>query len=458
MDFNSTLHFNEFPPISTEEWEEVIQKDLKGKNYKEVLPWKSPEGVDILPFYRREDVKNLSHQPNPVLKKGEWRILQYIETSDLKEANRLALEALENGASGLFFDQPKVASRQELEKLLDGIQLDIITLKFGPALSTPKVAEWLAEITESQNINVAELEVFYSFDPLSYSLLSGKLPAKESLSKLPGAISPAVQAVVFGNAGANIPQQLAFALAAANEYLGLNPDFARSLHFNFIAGTSYFPEIAKFRAFRLLWDRVLKEYKAEDAPVRLFAETALWNKSQTDAHNNMLRVTTEAMSAALGGCEAITVHRYDEHFAESSGFAQRIARNTQLLLQEEAYLNKVADPGSGSYYIETLTDKLAEEAWNLFQTIESKGGFYTAIKNGFIQEKIRKARDQKIDAYREKKEVMVGVNKYQPEKIVEDPASKIQPKSPPVFDEFDLIEIESIEPLNMEVELQKGDA
>ncbi len=464
MDFKSPLHFNEFPPISLEKWESVIEKDLKGKNYKDVLLWKSPEGIDVLPFYRKENLKNLQRVPNPVLKSGGWNIVEAIESPDVKEANRQALQALENGASGLFFElsEEVVNSKEDLEQLLQGIQIELITLKFDHLISSPQTAQWLVEISEKQNLNIGELDIYFSFDPMAEALYSGTLAEGSALQEEIEQFNapfklPSVDISAYGNAGATIIQQLAFALAAGNEYLGLNPKLAQSIHFNFSTGPSYFPEIAKFRAFKLLWKQVLQKYGMEGAPIILHAETALWNKSQTDAHNNMLRTTTEAMSAALGGCDAITVHRYDKHFAEESGFAARIARNTQILLQEEAYLDKVADVGAGSYYIEVLTDTLAEESWKLFQKIEEKGGFVECLKSGFIQSEINTSREEKIKAYQEKEEVLVGVNKYQPEEI-KDSRIKLKNYSGNNLERTAFTDIKKVEPLNLEEELQKGDA
>lgn len=458
------LSFSEFPPIATEEWEALIQQDLKGKNYKEVLRWDSGEGVQALPFYRKEHLEKLNHLPNPVCKTAAWEITETIEADDTKTANRYGLNALEQGASDLLFNLPAdaVSSRNDLEQLLENIRIENIQLGFGANLSNPKISGWLREICKSKNLDIDSLNVAFLYDPFAYSVLTGKLEAKTSIQNKLDEFGDffnncAVNSSVFANSGATIVQQLAFALAAGNEYLGMNKELAQSIHFNFSTGPSYFPEIAKFRAFKLLWKQVLQEYGMEDTPVTLHAETALWNKSQTDAHNNMLRTTTEAMSAALGGCDAITVHRYDKHFAKESGFASRIARNTQLLLQEEAYLDKVADPGAGSYYIEVLTNTMAEESWKLFREIEDKGGFVECLKSGFIQSEIKTSRKDKINAYREKKEVLVGVNKYQPGEI-KDLKLTIEDYPGSGFKRIAFTEIEKVEPLNIEAELQKGDA
>lgn len=454
----------EFPAVPTSEWESKIEKDLKGKNYKEILQWESGEGLQPLPFYRSEDLSDVSHKPDPVHQSGNWDIVEPIEGSDVKTVNKNAIHALESGASGLRFAPQKnfLSNKKDLQHLLKDIQLELITLQFGRALSTPEIVVSMQEICSERALQENELQVTFNFDPFSQAIHSGSLPEIDSIDKAIKKFGEslrfcAVDASVYGNAGATIVQQLAFSLGAGNEYLGLNSKLANNLHFNFSAGPNYFLEIAKIRAFKLLWSQIANEYEVNDLKPFITAETATWNVSKTDAHNNMIRCTTEAMSAALGGSDAITVHRYDYHFSEPSNFASRIARNIQLILQEEAYLNKVADPGAGSYYIEKLTDSLIEKSWNLFQKMEAKGGLHACLQSGLVQELINQSRREKITAYKENKKILVGVNKYQPEDLIQNSKFKIKDYSLVKTDE-EVIEIDKIEPLNIEAELQKGDA
>lgn len=465
LDFKDALHFNEFPPVSTDEWEAVIESDLKGKNYKDVLRWVSGEGIDPLPFYRDENLGELEHPPVPVHQSGSWNIIEPIESSDIQTANKYALHALENGASGLLFAPSKnfLNNKKDLQELLNDIQIELITLQFGRALSTPETLYRLQEICAEKAIEESGLQITFNFDPFSQSMHSGSLPTVDFIDKTLKKFGKSfrfctVDASIYGNAGATIVQQLAFALGAGNEYLGLNSELSKNLYFNFSAGPNYFLEIAKIRAFKLLWLQVASEYGTNDLNPLITAETAAWNASKTDAHNNMLRCTTEAMSAALGGCDAIAVHRYDYHFSEPSSFASRIARNIQLILQEEAYLNKVADPGAGSYYIEKLTDSLIEESWKLFQKLEAKGGFHAGLQSGFVQELINQSRQEKINAYKENKKVLVGVNKYQPEDKAQGVRHEVQGFPANLYESEALIEIKKVLPLNIEAELQKGDA
>ena len=464
LDFEKSLHFEEFPPVSTEEWESVIERDLKGKNYKEELRWHSGEGLEPLPFYRREHLSQLEHDPAPLQDKTGWHILELVERADIKSANQQALLALENGASGIHFNPARnfISSKAELESLFKNIRIELIAVKFGSALSTPQIAGWLNEIVSDQNLKIKDLNLTFEFAPYSQSLLTGQLSPVHTIKEIAEKFNVpfrfcGVNTGVYANAGASIVQQLAFALASANEYLGSNTNLAKHLHFNFSFGSHYFLEIAKIRAFKLMWKQVLNEYDLQDAPPFISGETAYWNKTTTDAHNNMLRSTTEAMSAALSGCSMITVHPYDEHFAEPSAFASRMARNIQLILQEEAHLDKVSDPGAGSYYIEVLTDSLAKKSWELFQQIESKGGFHSCLQSGFIQELINNSRNRRIEAYRASHKVLVGVNKYEPSENDTDARDRtsIPDHSLPVLDKNDEIEVLKTEPLNIESELQK---
>lgn len=466
LNFEDELNFNEFPPISTEKWENIIKKDLKGKDYKDALQWDTGEGFTILPFYRSEDLDKLDHSTNPLTTSGEWSVLEIIEDASPTVANKQSLHALENGAGGLDLrlSSNRLSSKGDLETLLNDIQIDIITIVFGAPLSTPEVIGWLSEIISDRELDSGSLDIHFTADLFTKALVTGKLPAKEDLSNYLRAISNTFSSLLmdtsaYTNAGANLVQQLAFALAAGNEYLGMDAELADKLSFRFSTGTRYFPEIGKYRAFRLLWDQVLNEYEMFEHPVNILTETALWNKAQNDAYNNMLRTTTEAMSAAIGGCQNMSVHRFDDHFKEPTPFASRIARNTQLILQEEAYLSRVSDPAAGSYYVEVITEEMCKQAWELFQKIEQKGGFYDSLKSGYIYELIIQARQAKIQAYRQKKEVLVGVNKYQPDETVSDLTYKqifIDLTGDKPFK--NATDIPAIKPLYLEAELQKGDA
>lgn len=425
---DNTLSFEEFPPVSTQEWEALIEKDLKGKDYTTELLWKSEEGFEILPFYRQEDLQGLEHDPHPIFNDANWKILEPIDQPTLIAANKQSLNALEHGSSGLILDLPadSIQSKQNMVDLLDQIHPQMISLQFGRQISTIQHVLWLTEILLEQDQDLQELDISFSFDPYSEALLTGTLASKDSiagiLTQLRNFKPFTADVSVYANSGATIVQQLAFALAAGNEYLNIQEDIEMELYevaamtrFNFATASSFFPEIAKYRAFRLLWTQVLNAYDddlSHITPFHIQSESALWNKPSMDGHNNMIRATTETMSAALGGCNYISVGRFDKNWASHSEFSSRIARNTQHILQKEAYLNKVADAAAGSYYIEKLTDNIALQSWKLFQEIEKIGGLHAAIKDGMIQELIADSRDKKLDAYRSDQETLIGLNKF----------------------------------------------
>jgi methylmalonyl-CoA mutase len=230
-----------------------------------------------------------------------------------------------------------------------------------------------------------------------------------------------VNALNFGNAGATIVQELAFAMSMGNEYLanltekGISvDDLAGSMRFNFSIGSNYFMEIAKLRAARLLWANIVKEYRASEDAGKMYihCETAEWNKTIYDPYVNLLRTQTEAMSAVLGGTQSLTVLPFDIFYKEPDEFSERIARNQQLLLKEESYFDKVEDIPAGSYYIENLTDSIAAEAWKLFTETEEKGGYLNALRSGFIQEQIRESADKRRKAIATRRENLLGTNEY----------------------------------------------
>lgn len=458
------LSFSEFPPVSTAEWEAELTKDLKGLDYKKELLWQNTEGVEALPFYRREDLAELKHKAEPLTSTADWNIVEIIDARDVKTANEQALLALKNGVSGLYINLPThvLTDKAALQNLLDDIQVELISLHFSHALATPKTAAFLRDICNEQALDTASLDISLSYSPYCNSLLTGKLPRRDNIVSSLGELYPfkrlGVDAAVPAEAGASIVQQLAFALAAGNEYLNLKEnlqlgyeELSQSIHFRFSVASSYFLEIAKFRAFRLLWAMVLDTHKsglAEKTALHLHATTALWNKPRQDAFNNMIRSSTEAMAAAIGGCNYITTRRYDENWAEPSPFAARIARNTQHILKHEAYLNKVADAGAGSYYIEALTDTITQKSWELFQEIEHWGGYHEAVKSGEIQKLIVKARQKKIHAYKENKEVLVGLNKYIPAEQPKPISPEKPEQQPSASNGFEAVE--HITPLKIE--------
>ncbi|PKA16324.1 methylmalonyl-CoA mutase family protein [Leptospira haakeii] len=436
--------FSEFPPVSTEEWTNLIQKDLKGADFEKKLVWETQEGFKIQPFYRKENLKGkewlLSNLPGkfPYLRStrkltNDWSIRQDIDTSDLKTAKELAVEAISNGVSALGLVLADVGSgrkgiqiknEKDLAFLLEDLPLNEITLHFVAEEKSPELYSWLPK----NKTLVGGL----GYDP--YRILArqghsgGHSPEtlKPILTELAGKWKNfralTVHSSTFRDSGSTIVQELAYTLALGSEYLyrlgelGVSPEVVNSQTiFQFTIGPDYFLEIAKFRAARTLWAEIFSSYSSDKGEASLpfiEAETARYNYGIYDLHNNILRGTTEAISAAIGGAEIINVLPFDHLLQPADSFSLRIARNVQLLLKHESYLDKVADPSSGSYYIETITDQITEQAWKLFTEVEKDGGFLECLKSGKIQSSILESKKKKEENYSTRKEIFLGTNQY----------------------------------------------
>jgi methylmalonyl-CoA mutase len=441
---NSGL-FADFPPVSTEVWEGQIHTDLKGADYEKKLVWQTDEGLRVRPYYRSEDLEDLSHLNTlpgdfPFVRGDKvsgnhWQVRQDIRTDDHALANRLALEAIERGADAVGIRAKEVNSMEELSDLLRYIQLEKSAVHFISAREYPFIAELFIRIMKLRTARPELVQGSLGFDPFTYFLLYGdyynslhdNLNEAKYLIQNIGRELPAFKMVhvsgnVFHNAGASAVQELAFALASGNEYMarltdeGLTADqVAGTLHFTFGIGSSYFLEIAKLRAARMLWATIVDHYKPEHASagkMYIHGTTSLWNKSLYDPYVNMLRGTTETMSAAIGGCDAISVSPFDQVFKNPDSFSMRLARNTQIILKEESYLNKVADPAAGSYYVEKLTDSLAAAAWDLFRKIEQEGGFLRAVSSGTIRADIEATAARRNERIAKRSVTILGTNQY----------------------------------------------
>ncbi|MFO7657685.1 MAG: methylmalonyl-CoA mutase family protein [Bacteroidales bacterium] len=437
--------FTEFPPINTAQWEEKIAEDLKGADYQKKLVWKTHEGFDIKPYYRSEDLTNLNYLRSlpgefPFTRgngTNDWKIRQDIVVSDIENTNNSLLKILNRGITspGLIVNDDVLETRDNLTRLLHEVHLDCISLNFISGRFSPRIFDLLVQLAKDRKLNTIELQGSFDYDPLGNLTVKGnfynnetndfqilKTFLEKTKDNLPLYRIIGVNGMAFGNAGATIVQQIAFALSAGNEYLsklsdyGLTPDeIAPRMHFTFATGPDYFMEIAKLRAARHLWSKIVEAYRPKDIQVAkmfIHAVTQEWNKTVFDAYVNMLRGTTEAMSAALGGADSITVTPFDSPFAPASDFSLRAARNTQIILKEEAYFNKVADPAAGSYYIENLTDSIAMHAWELFLETENYGGYSKAFKSGKIRQMIAASASKKIKNFAKRKEVLVGTNQY----------------------------------------------
>lgn len=434
--------FSEFAPATTQEWKDKAVADLKGADYEKKLVWKTNEGFSVQPFYRQEDIASLATTAAlpgefPYVRgnkkdNNEWLIRQNIEVADFAEANAKARQAIERGATSVCFSiKGKMLSAEGIATLLEGIctcvELNFCTCQ-GKCL---QLADILIDYFTAKGYDLATLRGSINYDPINKLLGKGKeigdyaetLKALvEKMQALPKFKCVAVNALALNNAGSYISQELGYALAWGNEYLntmveaGVPVDVAaKKMKFNFGISSNYFMEIAKFRAARMLWATIVKQYEPQcDCACKMatHAETSTFNMTLFDAHVNMLRTQTEAMSAAIAGVDSITVCPFDKTYETPDEFAERIARNQQLLLKEECHLDKTVDPAAGSYYIETLTASIAQQAWKLFLEVEQAGGFLAEAKAGHIQQAVNKSGDARREAVSKRREILLGTNQY----------------------------------------------
>ena len=447
---NKEKLFTEFTAPTTQEWLDKIEVDLKGADFQKRLVWRTNEGFNVQPFYRREDLANLK---TPDALPGEfpfvrgnkkdsnvWYVRQNIEVTDAKEANKKALDILNKGIDSLGFKlKGDMVSKETVEALLDGIYCDCIEINFATCpRHSVELAEILVAYFAEKGYDKAKVVGSIEFDPMAKMVMKGKdvshlLPLTshllEILKEYPNFRCIAVSSDALNNAGAYIVQELGYALAWGNEYLqqltdaGVDVDLAaKSIKFNMGVSENYFMEIAKFRAARLLWAQIVKQYepKRDDScQMCVNATTSTYNQTLFDSYVNLLRSQTEAMSAALGSVHSMVVTPFDAPYKESgdrsqeSGdFSERIARNQQLIIKEESHFDRIVDPGAGSYYIEHLTDALAQEAWKIFLKVEEEGGFLAAVKAGTIQDDINATNVKRHGDAAKRKEFLLGTNQF----------------------------------------------
>ena len=438
--------FAEFPPVSTEQWESVIAVDLKGADYEKKLVWRTAEGFNVRPYYRAENLDGIKYLGSqcgefPYVrgtgKDNNWRIVQTIEVGCPKEANAQATVLLTKGVESIgFVIGDKEFSAADLDTLLSGISVKNTELVFS-GCATKKVAGLFIDKMDKEGVDPETVRASFVLDPIVKKLtLKGTMACKngqckgfENLASLisKGAAYKRIRFVnvsgeIFHNSGSTIVQELAFTLAAGHEYVvklmeqGLSVDqVAPALRFSMAISSNYFMEIAKFRAARLLWANIMAPYNPSRgcaSKMKVHAVTSKWNMTVYDPYVNMLRGTTEAMSAAVSGVHSIEVLPFDMPYEKPTDFSARIARNVQLLLKEESHFNQVCDAAGGSYYIENLTNSIAEQAWNLFRQVEEKGGYIAAFEAGFIQDQVEASAAKKNSNIATRRETLLGTNQF----------------------------------------------
>ena len=436
--------FTEFPPVPTEKWEEVITADLKGADYERKLVWRTGEGFNVRPYYRAENLEGIRFLGSqagefPFVRgtrtHNRWRVHQTIEVQFPKKANAEALQLLNSGVDSLGFCIAKEGFMAgDIDQLLAGIEIPAVEITFC-GMKTANMADLVIAKLEREGI-AADAHVAFVIDPLVKGLSQKgdfcSPDGEKCFAKIASLIERTreykhirivtVSAGIFSNAGSTIVEELAFALSAGNDYLarltdaGVDADTAaRKLRFSFSVTSNYFMEIAKFRAARMLWANIVKGYapaKNCACKMMIHARTADWNQTVYDPYVNMLRGTTEAMSATIAGVHSLEVTPFDAAFEDPTEFSKRIARNVELLLKNESHFDQVVDPAGGSYYVENLTQSIAAEAWKLFLEIEEKGGYTAAYKASFVKERIAASAAAKDKAIATRRQTLLGANQY----------------------------------------------
>lgn len=409
----------EFQPVSTEQWEHAIRESIAGPDYPAKLIWHPEEALAIRPYFRAEDLLGLpflNAAPGefPYVRgtrtTGDWRIRERIDHKDPEEAGRAACAAVAAGAEEIAFTAATISSTSDVTTLL--ANLNEIPLHFGePTCDSVRV---LVDALRSRPDGAT---VSTDLDPLSDLDFSAELIRTAPLGFRPFTI----HADDFLERGAGAVEEIGFTISAAVDFIDemqkrwVNIDrTASSLGFSFAMGPEFFVQIAKLRAFRVVWAQVIESFgrTPESARAAIDARTARWNATMYDPHLNILRATTEAISAVLGGADSIEVAAFDECYRHPDDSTRRLARNTQLILKHEAHLSRVADPTGGSYLIESLTNSIATKAWKLFQDLEAAGGYRKARAEGVIDSVLQHREEARKQSTESRRLILVGTNRF----------------------------------------------
>ncbi|WP_374400323.1 methylmalonyl-CoA mutase subunit beta [Flavobacterium sp.] len=401
--------FSDFEAVSSKQWKQQIQYELKGADYNETLVWESPEGIKVKPFYHNDETEvNL----DAIVPTKPFAIVQNIFVHDVKKSNARALETLQRGAESIRFTLENDAV--SIEELMQNLPLENVNYYFNLPFLSVEFSNKINEFALKSKANI-----FIQNDPIGQLVKDGnwfenlekdfeKLNAIASKTTIPFLT---ISSGIYQNAGANIVQQLAYTLANANEYFNRIPAINQPITIEVAVGTNYFFEIAKLRALRILFNTLASEYN-QNFDCHIIATPTKRNKTLYDYNVNMLRTTTECMSAILGGADAVANLAYDAIYHKDNEFGDRISRNQLLVLKHESYFDKVNNPADGAYYIETLTEQLAEKALELFKDIEKNGGLISQLIDGTIQRKINESAQKEQELFDSGKEVLLGTNKY----------------------------------------------
>lgn len=433
--------FKEFEKPDKAEWIKKVLTDMKGKPF-ESLRWKSSENIEIQPFYTPEDTENLDYTQsfqhcfanfeNPAYGPRHWTNYEFVHVTGGAGANKAALNALEMGADGILFNLDQTAELPAPDVLLDKVLCDHCHLSFHSSKNIVAFVEDYINYLEKNGNNPQNINGFYGRDALAAWTTGYEEPGNNYFKELanlfektatyPNFKPLTVSSYALEHSGASVVQELALTINMAVDYFdrltdqGLSPDrVIQGTVFSLSVGSDFFMEIAKFRAFRILFHEVAKGYglsRFHAGDIKIHGTSGYWNKTLSDLNNNMLRNTTEAMAAIIGGCDSIQITPHDDTQKSTKASSRRIARNISSMLKDEAYLDKVVDPVAGSYYVENLTHELVKGAWALFKEVENQGGFMNSFKTNKIQEAIAATRTKKFSQIASRRSVIVGVNQY----------------------------------------------
>ncbi|MDE5412523.1 methylmalonyl-CoA mutase family protein [Alkalihalobacterium chitinilyticum] len=460
--------FWEFPVPSYDEWRQVTEKSLKGASFEKKLVTKTYEGISLQPMYQQKDTQDLPFidslpGQSPFLrgagavpsKEKAWEISQELTTSTPKQFNLVAKHDLARGQTvlnivldevtkkGLNIEEAKqmvgqsglnVTSVEDMKTAIEDIDLANIPVHIHAGANSLPVLAVLVGAAKNNNIEVSQLQGVVGMDPIGQLVENGSIEysleecynvmadtVKWSTENAPSLQTVLVEGTPYHNGGSSAVEELAFSLATGVEYLqaltsrGVSvKDAAKSIRFVFSVGSDYFMEISKLRAARILWSKIVTAFGGEesDGKLTIHARTSSWTKTKYDPYVNMLRTTSEAFAAAVGGANSIHVSPFDEPIQKSTPFSRRIARNISIILQEESHIGQTADPAGGSWYVEVLTNELAEKAWALFQQVEQTGGVIEALKAGMPQQKVAETKTNRLNNISQRKDIFVGTNMY----------------------------------------------
>ena len=403
--------FDDFDPVSSKQWKQKIQFELDGADYNQTLVWNSPEDIQVRPFYHGDEFKGIAAVHT---KASQFKICQNIFVHDLAKSNLRALDSIERGAESIRFTIHK--ETVDIAKLLENLPLEKVAIYFNLTFLSVDFVKKIDEFAQK-----TKAKIFCNLDPIGQLTKDGNWFATkektnfETLNLLSTATTNvsliSINGGLYQNAGANMVQQIAYSLAHANEYFNRIKNINQPVVFEISVGSNYFFEIAKLRALRLLFNLIAKEYN-HNYDCHLLVSPTKRNKTIYDFNVNMLRTTTECMSAILGGADAVANLPYDALYHKDNEFGDRMARNQLLILKHESCFDKVNNPADGSYYIETLTNQLAEKALILFKEIEANGGFLKQLNEGVIKKKIQESANKEQELFDAGKEILLGTNKY----------------------------------------------